>query len=290
MASTALPGALPNTPRTAASPRLPPGTTETMSPRGCWYRFCAAPGRARSPGSRPRPRTESSVRCCPGGASEIDRWLEEQRIDWRDDSSNLDTDFACETASGTKCCRRSRAMIRSSGITSSTSRPPSPTRRRSWPPSSIDAPAFIDPWDPDGGVETSTLSELPRALRARWLHGQMLRLGVQRTTRRQLELFHRCLDTGSPRSVTMGGRWRLRAARNRIWAEPPAEPPGAETTLEPGGSVSLGIPGWLVRMSTPESLHPGARWRWRPAFGRGRRQPASEAPGRPVDRGLGCFA
>lgn len=199
----------------------------------------------------------------PWGRSEIDRWLEEHRIDWRDDSSNLDT-------------LRLRNRVRHTVLPALESADPQLRNHlvnlaaaiadsEEFMAAELDRRAtFIDPWDPGGGVEMSILSELPRALRARWLHGQMLRLGVQRTTRRQLELFHRCLDTGSPRSVTMGGRWRLRAARNRIWAEPPADPPGAEVTLEPGDSVSLGIPGWLVRMSTPESLHPRARWRWHP--------------------------
>jgi hypothetical protein len=99
------------------------------------------------------------------------------------------------------------------------------------------------------------------------LHGQMLHLGVHRTTRRQLELFHRCLDTGSPRSVTMGRRWRLRLARGRIWAEPPTNPSGEARTLAPGDSITFGVPGWCARVSTTDDLHPGARWRWRPTSG-----------------------
>jgi hypothetical protein len=124
--------------------------------------------------------------------------------------------------------------------------------------------SFADPWDPEGGIPIKTLKELPRALRTRWLHGQMLSLGVQRTTRRQLELFNQYLDTGSPRSVTMGGRWCLRSARGQIWAEPPAVPSAPETVLTMDDPSSLGLPGWTARISTTGDLHPQARWRWRP--------------------------
>ena len=62
----------------------------------------------------------------------------------------------------------------------------------------------------------------------------------------------------------MGGRWRLRAARGRIWAEPPVNPMGETMTLEPGSPVTFGVPGWQVRISTSNDPHPNARWRWRP--------------------------
>jgi tRNA(Ile)-lysidine synthase len=198
----------------------------------------------------------------PWGRDEISAWLASRRIDWCEDSSNLDTDrlrnrvrhVVLPMLESEVTHLRSHLVALAAAIADSESYMAAEVNRRA---------DFGDPWDPDGGVDLRTLSDLPRALRARWLHGQMLRLGVDRTTRRQLELFHLCLDTGSPRSVTMGGRWRLRAARGRIWAEPPVSPMGETMTLEPGSPVTFGVPGWQVRISTSNDPHPNARWRWR---------------------------
>ena len=200
----------------------------------------------------------------PWGRREINRWLRKNKIDWREDSSNRDThrlrnrvrhvilpELEAETPR-----LRSHLVNLAADLSTGEAFLASELDRRV---------RFIDPWDPAGGVEIATLVDLPRALRTRWLHGQMRRLGVDRTTRSQLALFHLCLDTGSPRSVTMNSRWRLRTARGRVWAEPPADPVGSETTLEPGRVRTLDIPGWQARISTPDDLHPRARWRWRPA-------------------------
>jgi tRNA(Ile)-lysidine synthase len=199
----------------------------------------------------------------PWGRNEINGWLEEHRIEWRDDASNLDTDRlrnrvrheVLPALESEDPQLRTHLVNLAAAIADGEDFMAAELARR--------AP-FIDPWDPEGGVAAGILVELPRALRARWLHGQMVRLGVDRVTRRQLELFHDCLDLGTPRSVTMGGRWRLRIVRGRLWAEPPSDPAGAETTLEPGSATLMGPPGWLVRLSTDEDLDPGARWRWRP--------------------------
>jgi len=199
----------------------------------------------------------------PWGRDEITLWLEQHRIDWREDSSNSDTHrlrnrvrhVVLPSLESEAAQIRGHLVSLASAIADSEEYLAAEVNRRA---------DFAEPWDPAGGVEVRTLSALPPALRARWLHGQMLRLGVDRTTRRQLELFHLCLDTGSPRSVTMGGRWRLRVARGRIWAEPPVSPAGVATTLEPGSRISFGVPGWQVRISTTDSLHPNARWRWQP--------------------------
>lgn len=216
----------------------------------------------------------------PWGRDAINGWLREHGVDWRDDSSNLDTGRlrnhvrhevlpALESAEPSL---RKHLVNLAAAIAESEDFMAAELHRRV---------GFIDPWDPDGGVAAESLIELPRALRARWLHGQMLLLGVDRVTRRQLELFHLSLDGGSPRSVTMGGRWRLRNARGRFWAEPPADPPGVETMLESGAPTTMGLPGWLVRVANGDDLDPGARWRWRP-------QSADAAihlrPARPDDR------
>ncbi len=199
----------------------------------------------------------------PWGRAAITRWLEHRQIDWREDGSNSDTHrlrnrvrhVILPNLENEAPHLREHLVSVAAAIADAEDFLASEVRRR--------AP-FADPWDPDGGVETAVLKDLSPALRARWLHSQMLRLGVRHTTRRQLELFHLCLDTGQPRSVTMGDRWRLRSARGRIWAEPPATPTGAAMTLHNGGPTTFGIPGWRVRMSTPNDLHPSARWRWNP--------------------------
>ena len=199
----------------------------------------------------------------PWGRTAITGWLERRRIEWREDSSNSDTHrlrnrvrhVILPNLENEVPQLREHLVTLAAAIAEAEDHLASEVRRRV---------PFADPWDPDGGIETTVLRELPAALRARWLHSQMLRLGVRHTTRRQLELFQNCLDTGQPRAVTMGDRWRLRSARGRIWAEPESSPTGRAMTLLPGGPTSLGIPGWWVRMSTPNDLHPSARWRWQP--------------------------
>jgi len=194
----------------------------------------------------------------------ITDWLEQRQIAWREDSSNSDTHrlrnrvrhVILPNLEDDAPHLRDHLVTVASAIADAEDYLAAEVRQRA---------SFADPWDPDGGVETRVLNDLPPALRARWLHAQMLRLGVRHTTRRQLELFHLLLDTGKPRSVTMGGRWRLRSARGRIWAEPPAPPSGTTMTLQNGGPTTFGIPGWRVRMSTTNDLHPSARWRWRPS-------------------------
>ncbi len=199
----------------------------------------------------------------PWDRTAITEWLEQRQIDWREDSSNSDTHrlrnrvrhVILPNLEDEAAHLREHLVTVASALADAEDFLASEVRRR--------AP-FADPWDPDGGVETTVLRDLPPALRARWLHSQMHRLGVRHTTRRQLELFQLCLDTGKPRSVTMGGRWRLRSARGRIWAEPPGPPTGTAITLQKGSPTTFGIPGWQVRMSTPDELHPSARWRWHP--------------------------
>ncbi len=125
---------------------------------------------------------------------------------------------------------------------------------------------WIDPNDPDGGVPLATLALLAPALRSHWLHAQAARSNLGRVTRRQLELFHSLLANGQPRAVSLAGRWRLRAARSRLWLEPPAPPPPYQATISPAALVSLPLPGWAVRMG-PGEPHPQARWQWQVPLG-----------------------
>ncbi len=210
-------------------------------------------------------RTEDGIirPLLPFSRSEISAWLQAHDIGWRDDSSNTDTARLrnrvrlelmppLEGASP----RLRDHLVHLAGALSET--------EIFMAAELAERVSFADPWDPEGGIAVEALRRLPRALRTRWLHGQMRRLGIDRTTRRQLELFHHCLDTGSPRSVTMGGRWCLRSARGQIWAEPPDVPPAPEATLNTGEFMSLGLPGWSARIGTRDELHPQTRWRWRP--------------------------
>jgi tRNA(Ile)-lysidine synthase len=210
-------------------------------------------------------RTEDGIirPLLPFSRSQLTEWLRMRDIDWRDDSSNIDTARlrnrvrlelmprleAASPALRDHLVHLAGALAEDEAFMAA---------------ELVERVGFADPWDPDAGVPVAALRELPRALRARWLHGQMLTLGVRHATRRQLELFHLMLDEGRPRSVSMGQRWRLRSARHRIWAEPPVSPKVSELVLTDGAETGLGIPGWTVRMSTFDAPHPRARWRWRP--------------------------
>jgi len=199
----------------------------------------------------------------PFGRSEISGWLRTRDISWRDDSSNTDTARLRNRVrlelipllEGASPKLRDHLVHLAGALSES---------ERFMAAELAGRVSFADPWDPEGGVPVEALKGLPPALRTRWLHGQMYNLGVHRTTRRQSELFNQCLDTGSPRSVTMGGRWCLRSARGKIWAEPPAVPPAPSATLDTGDSTSLGLPGWTARIRTGNEPHPSTRWRWRP--------------------------
>jgi len=119
---------------------------------------------------------------------------------------------------------------------------------------------WIDPWCPDGGVSCDELMAMPRSLRSRWLHAQVARTGIGPVTRRQIELFHRLVETVRPNSVTLGGRWRLRRARSRLWLEPPSDPEDYEITLGTEGEAALTIPGWRVRFTRNGDPSEQARW------------------------------
>jgi tRNA(Ile)-lysidine synthase len=122
---------------------------------------------------------------------------------------------------------------------------------------------WIDPWDPNGAIPVERLRALARPLRSRWIQSQTARADIGRVTRRQIELLHRLLDDGDPRSVTLSGRWRLRLARARLWLEPPATPGPYERPLAEGGSIPLPIPGWQVRVGRESEPSSRARWHWR---------------------------
>lgn len=126
---------------------------------------------------------------------------------------------------------------------------------------------WIDPWEPEGGVPVQALCELPTALRRRWLHAQAARIGLDRVTRRQGELFENQLASGGPRAVTLGRRWRLRLARGRLWLEPPEPPKPFALDLLEGRCLELPLPGWEIRLVAAGERPEGLRWSFQPPPG-----------------------
>ncbi len=121
---------------------------------------------------------------------------------------------------------------------------------------------WIDPWDPQGGVPEATIQAMPAPLRTRWLHAQTARIGLERVTRRQAELFGAMITDGHPRAVTLGERWRLRLAHGHLWLEPPTVIEGFDNPITVGETVELPIPGWRVRMGSTVAPPPEVRWSW----------------------------
>jgi tRNA(Ile)-lysidine synthase len=199
---------------------------------------------------------------------EIREWLERRQYRWREDSSNLDLGHLRN---------RMRHVIL-------------PDLRRVSP--GIDshlvalaralalneqhfarhlqgAALWIDPWRADGGVSVAALRGLDEALRSRWLHAQAARIGIARVSRRQQALVEELIRHGIPRAVTLGGRWRLRLARHRLWLEPPDPPSPFAIDLEPGTTVRLPLPGWRIRVRRDADPDDATAWHRRlPAGGR----------------------
>ncbi len=140
------------------------------------------------------------------------------------------------------------------------------------------AALWIDPWRADGGVSHASLRDFDEPLRGRWLHAQAARIGIPRVSRRQQALVEQLVRHGIPRAVTLGGRWRLRLARGRLWLEPPNAPPPFAFDLEPGTTVQLPLPGWWIRVRRDAKPDGAAAWHARlPDSGRlSVRSPISE--------------
>jgi tRNA(Ile)-lysidine synthetase-like protein len=131
------------------------------------------------------------------------------------------------------------------------------------------AALWIDPWRADGGVSIASVRDLAEPLRSRWLHAQAARIGIARVSRRHQALFEQLLLHGTPRAVTLGGRWRLRVARSRLWLEPPSPPPPFALDLEAGVTARLPIPGWSICVGRAAGPGEAATWhRWLPDGGR----------------------
>ena len=213
--------------------------------------------------------TEGVIRpLLPWNRPEILVWLEERQISWREDSSNLNPQHLRNRvrhrllpelleASPSLCdhlVHLAESLAESEAFFDGELK-----ARARW----------IDPWEPDGGVPAASIRELAAPLRARWLHSQAARVGIERVTRRQLQLFHALIEGGSPPAVTLGHRWRLRLARRYLWLEPPQVPAAYDLGLVPGEIVELPLPGWRIRIQETSGLEAGIRWRWRPPTGAG---------------------
>jgi tRNA(Ile)-lysidine synthase len=195
----------------------------------------------------------------PWTRREIRAWLEARGIGWRNDSSNTDLDLL-----------RNRVRLRLLPELEAAS----PAFRKhlvhltetlaadeAHLAAELAAVApWIDPWEPAGGVLVDAIREMSASLRSRWLHAQAARIGIERVTRRQTALFGELLENGRPRAVTLGGRWRLRLARGRLWLEPPTPAAVFSHRLEIGRIIDLPLPGWSVRLRSGGDPVVDTRW------------------------------
>jgi len=208
----------------------------------------------------------------PWSRNEIEAWLRERGLAWREDASNRDP-------------RHLRNRVRHEVLPSLEAVSPrvrdhlvhlaaAVAREQEHLDRELAVvAAWIDPWHPDGGVPVEAVARLSPALRTRWLHAQVERVGLGRATRRQSELLDGLLDRSAPRAVTLARRWRLRVAQGRLWLEPPAsEVPSYRLTLrvDPATPVTpLPVPGWRLRVRSGPPGFPGDDpWRRRIAVGR----------------------
>jgi len=191
--------------------------------------------------------------------SEILDWLREENLSWRDDSSNRDLSHLRNRirhmvlpelrASSPRIDNHLVALARA--LACDESYFADQLRRMG---------RWIEPWTHDGGVPIAAVRELPLPLRTRWLHAQAERSRLGKVSRGQLELFQRLVEDGTPRSVTLAGRWHLRLARGQLWLEPPHPPAPYSIELESDSTIELPIPGWRVRVRSGDAPDPEASW------------------------------
>lgn len=179
--------------------------------------------------------------------AELRGWLETRGLPWREDSSNRDPSHlrsrvrhevmpdleAISPRIVEHLVRLAAALAEDEAHLADRARP---------------LVGGLDPWDPRGGIDVEPLADAGRAVRARWLHAEAERFGIGPATRRQLELLHGMVEGGAPPAVVLGGRWRLRRARGRLWLEPPAPPAAWATRIREGETVAIGVPGWEARL------------------------------------------
>ncbi len=201
----------------------------------------------------------------PWGRWEILRWLEERGLDWREDSSNRSPEHLRNRVRGRVLPLLREVEPRIGDHLVALAR--NLARDEAHFAGELEGLGlWLDPWDPDGGVEMASLQALDSALLSRWLHAQVSRAGLGRATRRQGELLEELIRHGTPRAVTLAGRWRLYRARGRLWLEPPERPAPYRAALHPGETVELPLPGWSLSVApaSPKTELDGAIvWRRR---------------------------
>jgi len=202
----------------------------------------------------------------PWGRSEILTWLLEQGVTWREDSSNRDPGhlrnnvrhrLLPELESASPALRNHLVHLAETLAQDDDYLSSQLAEQTRW----------IDPWEPGGGIDAAWIRQLAPPLLARWLHAQAARVGIDRVSRRQLQIFQSMIDDNHPRALTLNGRWRLRLAGGQLWLEPPLQPPTYAFDLDLGKALELPMPGWRVQLleaSTPSSH---VRWRWHPPTG-----------------------
>jgi tRNA(Ile)-lysidine synthase len=197
----------------------------------------------------------------PWSRRDLRAWLEERGVSWQEDSSNLDIehlrnrvrlDLLPGLESVSPSVRQHLVHLAQTLAADEAYLADQLTARARW----------IDPWDPDGGVPEAAVQSLAVPLRTRWLHAQTARIGLERVTRRQVELFGAMIEEGQPRAITLGHRWRIRLVGGKLWLEPPTPVDPFDHPLEVGTSVDLPIPGWRVRMGSTTAPPPEVRWSW----------------------------
>jgi tRNA(Ile)-lysidine synthase len=198
----------------------------------------------------------------PWSREEIRSWLGQHGVAWREDSSNSDLDLLRNRVridlmpgleSASPSIREHLAHLARTLAADEEFLAGELAARARW----------IDPWDPQGGVPEATIHSLPPALRTRWLHAQTARIGLQRVSRRQAALFDEMIETGHPRAVTLGERWRLRLARGLVWLEPPWSIEPYDHPITVGDTIDLPVPGWRVTVVDSVASSPQAQWSWR---------------------------
>jgi tRNA(Ile)-lysidine synthase len=202
----------------------------------------------------------------PWGRMEILAWLSDRGIAWREDSSNRDLghlrnrvrhELLPELESASPSLRTH--LVHFAEMLAADDRLLSNQLAEQM--------RWIEPWEPNGGVELAWLRGLPSPLRARWLHAQAARIGIDRVSRRQLQIFELMIGDGDPRAVTFNRRWRARLAGKQLWLEPPQPVPAYDFDLAVGQDIDLPLPGWRVRFVETSSPDDDVRWRWHPPIG-----------------------
>ncbi len=201
----------------------------------------------------------------PWRRMEIRNWLEEQEITWREDGSNQDLahlrnrvrhQLMPQLEEVAPSFREHLVSLAGALAADENYLADQLSQRASW----------IDPWHPFGGVPLNAVADLPSALRTRWLHAQVARLGIGSATRKQVLQLDDLLEGSARRAITLAARWTLRVWRRMLWLEPPQIPDiRFSILLEDHVERALPLPAWSIRKrSTDSEKGHATEWTWSP--------------------------